>query len=115
MYPVEQRKDAEREVERLRQEGKKSLGEDAFDKEGQLKFVFRETPLGKEYVQAIERAKSIQVAEELKSRVYNDLFTFFSRYYEEGDFVSKRRYGRSETYAIPYNGEEVMLYWANRD
>ncbi|MCL6561232.1 MAG: S49 family peptidase, partial [Firmicutes bacterium] len=35
--------------------------------------------------------------------------------YEDGDFISKRRYGRHETYAIPYNGEEVMLYWANRD
>ncbi|MCS7159450.1 MAG: hypothetical protein RMJ19_03170, partial [Gemmatales bacterium] len=43
------------------------------------------------------------------------LYTFFSRYWHEGDFISKRRYSRKERYAIPYNGEEVYLYWANHD
>jgi adenine-specific DNA-methyltransferase len=56
-----------------------------------------------------------QVTEDLKNRVYNDLYTFFSRYYEDGDFIAKRRYGRRETYAIPYNGEEVVLHWATKD
>jgi adenine-specific DNA-methyltransferase len=51
----------------------------------------------------------------LKIRIYNDLYTFFSRYYEDGDFIAKRRYGRDETYAIPYNGEEVVLHWATKD
>ncbi len=32
-----------------------------------------------------------------------------------GDFLSKRRYSRKEKYAIPYNGEEVYLHWANSD
>ncbi|GAH91232.1 unnamed protein product, partial [marine sediment metagenome] len=41
---------------------------------------------------------------------------FFSRYYEDGDFISKRRYSsKNNKYAIPYNGEEVKLYWANFD
>ncbi len=35
--------------------------------------------------------------------------------YQDGDFLSKRRYSRRERYAIPYNGEEVYLYWANHD
>jgi adenine-specific DNA-methyltransferase len=46
--------------------------------------------------------------------VYSRLLTFFSRYYEDGDFVSKRRY-KGDTYAIPYAGEEVVLHWANKD
>lgn len=50
----------------------------------------------------------------LENEVYSHLTTFFSRYYEEGDFISKRRY-KDNTYAIPYNGEEVKLYWANAD
>ena len=50
----------------------------------------------------------------LENEVYSHLTTFFSRYYDEGDFVSKRRY-KDNTYAIPYNGEEVKLYWANAD
>ena len=71
-----------------------------------------------EAFQAYAKAKEMaqyQVTEDLKIRVYNDLYTFFSRYYEDGDFIAKRRYGRRETYAIPYNGEEVKLYWANYD
>ncbi len=45
------------------------------------------------------------------------LVTFFSRYYDEGDFIARRRYsgpGR-ERYMIPYDGEEVKLVWANMD
>ncbi|WP_278932068.1 DNA methyltransferase [Moraxella osloensis] len=49
-----------------------------------------------------------------EGQVYNHLATFFSRYYDEGDFISQRRY-KGDTYAIPYSGEEVMLHWANKD
>ena len=48
------------------------------------------------------------------NNVYNHLYTFFSRYYDQGDFISQRRY-KGDTYAIPYAGEEVMLHWANKD
>lgn len=51
---------------------------------------------------------------ELESDVYSALYNFFSRYYYEGDFISKRRY-KEGVYAIPYEGEEVKLYWANHD
>lgn len=50
----------------------------------------------------------------LENEVFNHLTRFFSRYYEGGDFISKRRY-KDDTYAIPYSGEEVKLYWANAD
>ena len=50
----------------------------------------------------------------LETDVYSALYTFFNRYYEEGDFISKRRY-KEGVYAIPYEGEEVKLYWANAD
>ena len=51
---------------------------------------------------------------EQANNVYNHLYTFFSRYYDQGDFISQRRY-KGNTYAIPYAGEEVMLHWANKD
>ena len=51
---------------------------------------------------------------EQANNVYNHLYTFFSRYYDQGDFISQRRY-KGDTYAIPYAGEEVMLHWANKD
>lgn len=53
----------------------------------------------------------------LADEVYSQLFTFFSRYYQEGDFLGLQRstvHGR-ERYMIPYNGEEVKLVWANMD
>ncbi len=50
----------------------------------------------------------------LENEVYDHLFSFFRRYYSEGDFLAKRVY-RSGVYAIPYEGEEIKLYWANRD
>ncbi len=50
----------------------------------------------------------------LESEVYDHLFSFFRRYYSEGDFLAKRVY-KLGVYAIPYEGEEVTLHWANKD
>lgn len=47
-------------------------------------------------------------------RSFSHLTTFFRRYYDDGDFLSLRRY-KKDTYAIPYEGEEVKLHWANAD
>jgi adenine-specific DNA-methyltransferase len=51
---------------------------------------------------------------EAESQVFSHLYNFFRRYYSEGDFISQRRY-KEGVYAIPYEGEEVKLYWANYD
>ncbi|MCF6335060.1 MAG: hypothetical protein L3J12_04905, partial [Spirochaetales bacterium] len=51
---------------------------------------------------------------DIENEVYNHLAIFFRRYYDKGDFISRRRY-KGDTYAIPYSGEEVKLYWANAD
>lgn len=50
----------------------------------------------------------------MEDQVYSDLYTFFSRYYQDGDFLSLRRY-KEGVYAMPYEGEEVKLHWANAD
>ncbi|MDD0824389.1 site-specific DNA-methyltransferase [Mannheimia sp. AT1] len=60
----------------------------------------------------IKKAFSNNFEQEIS--VYNHLYIFFSRYYDQGDFISQRRY-KGDTYAIPYAGEEVMLHWANKD
>ncbi|MDO4226584.1 restriction endonuclease subunit M [Neisseria sp.] len=60
----------------------------------------------------IEQAKKGSADHE--TAVYRHLLTFFSRYYDEGDFISQRRY-KGDTYAVPYAGEEVLLHWANKD
>jgi adenine-specific DNA-methyltransferase len=50
----------------------------------------------------------------LENEVFSHLTNFFRRYYSEGDFISLRRY-KEGVYAIPYEGEEVKLHWANAD
>jgi len=50
----------------------------------------------------------------IESEVYSHLTNFFGRYYSEGDFISQRRY-KNGVYALPYEGEEVKLHWANHD
>ena len=92
------------------------------------------TSIQKELDEAIEQAKSLGAnpydlpkVNELKAQlsssvdlsvlendIYSHLTTFFSRYYNGGDFMSLRRY-KKDVYAIPYEGEEVKLYWANSD
>jgi len=52
--------------------------------------------------------------EALANEVFSHLTSFFRRYYDGGDFLSLRRY-KKDTYAIPYEGEEVKLHWANAD
>lgn len=55
-----------------------------------------------------------------EAEIYDHLYRFFERYYDEGDFISRRYYtretpGKAAPFAIPYNGEEVKLHWANAD
>lgn len=50
----------------------------------------------------------------IESDIYSHLTTFFGRYYNEGDFISQRRF-KDGVYALPYAGEEVKLHWANHD
>jgi adenine-specific DNA-methyltransferase len=89
----------------------------------------------KELAKAVEQAKglgvdpeSTQKVKDLRARlagdavdiaalereVYDHLYGFFRRYYDQGDFLAKRVY-KPGVYAIPYEGEEVTLHWANKD
>ncbi len=102
------------EFEKIKQKIKEALGENAFVN-GELKEEFKNTPLGREYYERKRQIEEIKISEDLEKEIYNHLINFFSRYYDKGDFISKRRYGKNEKYVIPYNGEEVLLYWANKD
>ncbi len=72
------------------------------------------TPRVSKLKQQLAEAKADAEAE---TDVYNHLANFFARYYDEGDFMSLRRYsgGGQSSYLIPYDGEEVKLHWANAD
>jgi len=107
--------EAARELQEVAAQIKETLGVDALDEDGNLAESYHGTPLGKKYLSLKAKATGARSREALEAAIYNHLYAFFSRYYQDGDFISKRRYSKRERYAIPYNGEEVSLYWANHD
>jgi adenine-specific DNA-methyltransferase len=68
-------------------------------------------PRVKELRQAIAKTADVEA---LEAEVFSDLYNFFRRYYDDGDFLSLRRY-KEGVYAIPYQGEELKFHWANYD
>ena len=76
-----------------------------------------ETEVVKKAKAALDAAKDTSSSE---AEVFDHLYRFFERYYDNGDFLSRRYYtretsGKASPFAVPYNGEEVKLYWANSD
>jgi len=91
---------------------------DAISKNDQEKIKMYEQdfePNIKEYNDVKNQLSTICQNEDFEKQIYNHLLNFFSRYYKNGDFITKRRYDRNEKYIIPYNGEETLLYWVNKD
>ena len=76
-----------------------------------------ETDPVKEAKAALDAVKDTASSE---ADIYDHLYRFFERYYDNGDFISRRYYtretsGKAAPFAVPYNGEEVKLHWANAD
>jgi adenine-specific DNA-methyltransferase len=94
----------------------------AIDADGNLvNEAWANIPAGENYLKLKAQADRApaRTAAGMEPLVYNHLYDFFSRYYETGDFIPKRRRsfapdGR-DIYAIPWDGEEVVLHWANKD
>ena len=104
------------ELEAQLAEKREALGPEAFDENGELREGVKVARVAREFIELEQQLQQIDVAEETEARVFNDLWRFFSRYYDQGDFLSERRYSsRGAKYCVPYNGEEVILHWANRD
>ena len=104
------------EIETLAQQIRQTLGDNVLDADGNLtNEIYIETPLVQRYLEGQEQFGSPQTRDQREDVVYNHLYNFFSRYYDNGDFIPRRRYSQTERYAVPYNGEEVYLHWANRD
>ena len=93
---------------------KKRMAEIAASVGGNIEVLPKGTPMRDEYDKLEAQLAQSGDTKSMQAEVFSHLVTFFSRYYDGGDFLSKRRY-KDNTYAIPYNGEEVKLHWANSD
>jgi len=108
--------DINQRFESAKEKVNQNLGPTAFTPTGDLKEEFKDTPVGKDFLLVKAQKEEAEAIDEIKLQVFNDLYNFFSRYYEEGDFVPHYRYSiKGHKYAIPYNGEEVKLYWVNSE
>jgi len=112
--------DQNQAIEAAKQKLISQLGYGAFDEHGELAEHFRTVPAAKEYLTAVEKAKVGKGNLSERAVIYDHLIRFFKRYYDGGDFMSRRYHvaenkSRAAAYAVPYDGSEVYLHWANKD
>lgn len=97
-----------------------TLGDYALEANGDIKPEFAKIKIGQEYEAIRQQAQQGGGPLADDAQIYDHLYRFFSRYYDKGDFMSRRYFvaendSRALPYAIPYDGREVMLHWANKD
>lgn len=89
------------------------LGASALDEDGNL-LSNEATPIGQNYLTAQREAQDLKASAEMEEEIYDHLATFFSRYEcGGGDVVPHRHHSVRGRYAMPHDGEEVLLHWAN--
>ncbi|MDD5090721.1 MAG: site-specific DNA-methyltransferase [Candidatus Wallbacteria bacterium] len=113
-------KEALEKLAEIKQKVVEQLGVDSINDKGELQGHYASTPLGREYLTARKEQKTVAGSAQAESDIFDHLYRFFERYYEGGDFISRRYFtsetsGKAAPYAIPYSGEEVKLHWANAD
>lgn len=83
--------------------------------ERQLKKLGVDTNDSEEYMTLRENIEKEEYAETKEIDIYEHIYNFFKRYYDNGDFISQMRYSQDTKYVVPYNGEEIYFHWANKE
>ncbi|WP_295436651.1 site-specific DNA-methyltransferase [uncultured Thiodictyon sp.] len=77
------------------------------------------TPLLKpqvaQYRALAEARAGHQTGESDRAEVLNRLYQFFSRHYQDGDFIVERRYGKGGARYLRSTGEDTEFHWATQD
>ncbi len=110
-----EREALQKRLEELAERAHATVADDAILPSGEPNPAHAAAKAVKEYVEARRRVQAVEASEAQRAEVFNHLYAFFSRYYDAGDFISRRFYGARSAYAVPYNGEEVLFQWANKD
>ena len=110
--------DLERQLENLTADIQSDYGRRAFEDGKLADGPAKDSEQGQLWMELQEQLDSgtVEANLQLEAEIYSHLTEFFARYYDEADFLSKRRIKAGDApYAVPYSGEEVMLHWANKD
>ena len=73
---------AVQELEARAEDVRSTLSADALDADGELDPAYRETQVGKRYLEAQRAAGGARGADDMVADAFNHLYAFFSRYYE---------------------------------
>jgi adenine-specific DNA-methyltransferase len=111
----DEREKLQKRVTQLAKQARESVADDAILPSGEPNSNYAGIKAIKEYAEAQKRMEAVEATEAQRAEVFNQLYAFFSRYYDEGDFIPRRFFGARPAYAVPYNSEEVHFHWANRD
>jgi adenine-specific DNA-methyltransferase len=68
-----------------------------------------------DYRARLERQTTVSTAALDRREVLNRLYQFFSRHYQDGDFIVARRYGRDGSRYLRSTGEDTEFHWATED
>lgn len=68
-----------------------------------------------EYRSRTETQVSQQTVQQDRAEVLNRLYQFFSRHYQDGDFIVERRYGKGGARYVKSTGEDTEFHWATED
>jgi len=115
-YSSENKESLEKEIEEMKAKIINEIAADAILPDGSTNLEkYSSIKLVEEYEEKRKKLKTADIKEDEKARIFNHIHEFFSRYYDNGDFISKGRFSRENKYCVPYNGEEVLLHWATKD
>jgi len=110
-----ERETLQKRVDDVAERARSSVADDAILPSGEPNPAYATAKAVKDYAEARKRLQAVEVSEAQRVEVFNLLYAFFSRYYDDGDFIPRRFFGARTSYAVPYNGEEVFFHWANKD
>ncbi len=110
----DEQKELADEVAALANQIRETLGDEAMAGD-RVAPEYAKTKLADKYEKKRSELLKAQATDEYRRDVFNHLYNFFSRYYDEGDFIPRKHSGGRGRYAVPYNGEEVLFHWANKD
>lgn len=68
-----------------------------------------------EYRSRTETIGQQQTVQQDRAEVLNRLYQFFSRHYQDGDFIVERRYGKGGSRYVKSTGEDTEFHWATED
>jgi adenine-specific DNA-methyltransferase len=68
-----------------------------------------------EYRSRTETLVTQQTVQQDRAEVLNRLYQFFSRHYQDGDFIVERRYSKGGARYIKSTGEDTEFHWATED